>query len=115
MMGTWQMVWDDGDIGSLINNIIPKVSLQPFNWTRNVLFFTGHGPFPSYLHRFNFGENSFGSNEEIGTPVHYATECLLTASYGTTQPTTSASLVLQGSQQFNVKKEDPQFAPPSPK
>ncbi|GBL80859.1 hypothetical protein AVEN_266095-1, partial [Araneus ventricosus] len=35
--------------------------------------------------------------------------------YGTTQPATSASLVPQGSQQFNVKKKGPQFAPPFPK
>ncbi|GBN29885.1 hypothetical protein AVEN_30791-1 [Araneus ventricosus] len=54
MMATWQMAWDNGDTGRLINNIMPKVSLEPINWTRNeVLFFTEHGPFPSFLQRFN--------------------------------------------------------------
>ncbi|GBL72015.1 hypothetical protein AVEN_115046-1 [Araneus ventricosus] len=80
----------------LIHNIIPKVSLQPINWTRKeVLFFTGHGPFPSYLKRFNLvetlvcscGENLHPNPFCLGMPPH----SLLP--YGTTQLTTSASLV----------------------
>ncbi|GBL83723.1 hypothetical protein AVEN_132635-1 [Araneus ventricosus] len=44
MMVTWQMAWDERDTGTLIHKIIPKVSLQTINWTRNeVLFFAGHG------------------------------------------------------------------------
>ncbi|GBN64205.1 hypothetical protein AVEN_136302-1 [Araneus ventricosus] len=87
MLATWQMAWDDGDTGRLIHNIIPKVSLHPINWTRNeVLFFTGHGPFPSFLHRFNLAETSFCSCGEIGTPIHYATVCLLTTSYHMAPP-----------------------------
>ncbi|GBN76905.1 Putative protein in type-1 retrotransposable element R1DM [Araneus ventricosus] len=87
MLAIWQMAWDDGDTGRLIHNIIPKVSLHPINWTRNeVLFFTGHGPFPSFLHRFNLAETSFCSCGEIGTPIHYATVCLLTTSYHMAPP-----------------------------
>ncbi|GBM54123.1 hypothetical protein AVEN_119852-1 [Araneus ventricosus] len=87
MLATWQMAWDDGDTGRLIHNIIPKVSLHPINWTRNeVLFFTGHGHFPSFLHRFNLAETSFCSCGEIGTPIHYATVCLLTTSYHMAPP-----------------------------
>ncbi|GBN94055.1 hypothetical protein AVEN_183360-1 [Araneus ventricosus] len=68
MLATWQMAWDDGDTGRLIHNIIPKVSLDSINWTRNeVLFFTGHGPFPSFLQRFNLAETSFCSCGGIGT------------------------------------------------
>ncbi|GBN10022.1 hypothetical protein AVEN_33531-1 [Araneus ventricosus] len=60
MMASWLMAWDDGDIGRLIHNAIPKVSLQPINWKSiEVLFFTGHGSFPSYLHSFNLAETSF--------------------------------------------------------
>ncbi|GBN50374.1 Putative protein in type-1 retrotransposable element R1DM [Araneus ventricosus] len=82
MLATWQMSWDDENTGRLIYNIIPKVSLQPINWTRNeVLFLTGHGPFPSFLQRFNLSETSFCSCGEIGTPIHYATVCLLTTSH----------------------------------
>ncbi|GBO08530.1 hypothetical protein AVEN_227847-1 [Araneus ventricosus] len=96
MLATWQMAWDDGDTGRLIHNIIPKVSLHPINWTRNeVLFFTGHGPFPSFLHRFNLVETSFCSCGEIGTPIHYAMVCLLTTSYHMAPPSqlTSANMV----------------------
>ncbi|GBM19505.1 hypothetical protein AVEN_107980-1 [Araneus ventricosus] len=81
MLATWQIAWDDGDTGRLIHNIIPKVSLHPINWTRNeVLFFTGHGPFPSFLQRFNIAETSFCFCGGIATPIHYATVCLLTTS-----------------------------------
>ncbi|GBO13043.1 hypothetical protein AVEN_215255-1 [Araneus ventricosus] len=87
MLASWQMACDDGDTGRLIHNIIPKVSLHPINWTRNeVLFFTGHGPFPSFLHRFNPAETSFCSCGGIGTPIHYATVCLLTTSYHMAPP-----------------------------
>ncbi|GBM33961.1 hypothetical protein AVEN_53827-1 [Araneus ventricosus] len=80
MLATWQMAWDDGDTGRLIHNIIPKVSLQPINWTRTeVLFFTGHGPFSSFLQRFNLAETSFCSCGGIGTPIHCATACLTTS------------------------------------
>ncbi|GBL75165.1 hypothetical protein AVEN_194414-1 [Araneus ventricosus] len=87
MLATWQMAWDDGDTGRLIHNIIPKVSLDSINWTRNeVLFFTGHEPFPSFLQRFNLAETSFCSCGGIGTPIHYATVCLLTTSYHMAPP-----------------------------
>ncbi|GBN16982.1 hypothetical protein AVEN_6938-1 [Araneus ventricosus] len=81
------MAWDDGDTASLIHNIIPKISLQPINWTRTkVLCLTGHGPFPSYLQIFNLAETSFCTCVGIGTPIHYATDCLFTASYHMAPP-----------------------------
>ncbi|GBN29505.1 hypothetical protein AVEN_154012-1 [Araneus ventricosus] len=90
MRAIWQMDWDDGDTGRLIHNIIHKVSLQPFNWTRNEVFFTD-GSFPSYLQRFYLDEISLCTCEGIGTPINYATDYLLP--YGNTQTTTSGSLV----------------------
>ncbi|GBN36031.1 hypothetical protein AVEN_190139-1 [Araneus ventricosus] len=87
MLATWQMAWDDGDTGSLIHNVIPKFSLQPINWTRTeVLLFTGHGPFPSFLQRFNLAEIALCSCGGIGTPIHFATVCLLTTSCHMTPP-----------------------------
>ncbi|GBO07270.1 hypothetical protein AVEN_17168-1 [Araneus ventricosus] len=75
------MTWNDGDTGRLIHYIIPKVSLQPISWTCNeILFFTGHGPFPSFLQRFNLAETSFCSCGGIATPIYYAAVCLLTTS-----------------------------------
>ncbi|GBL77174.1 hypothetical protein AVEN_12797-1 [Araneus ventricosus] len=74
MMATWQMNWDDGDTGRLIHNIIPKVSLQPINWTSNeVLFFTEHEPFPSFVQRFKLAETSFcfmGGNRHTNPLCH---------------------------------------------
>ncbi|GBN65964.1 hypothetical protein AVEN_167864-1, partial [Araneus ventricosus] len=87
MLASWQMAWDDGDTGRLIHNIISKDCLDSINWTRNeVLFFTGHGSFPSFLQRFNLAETSFCSCGGIGTPIHYATVCLLTTSYHMAPP-----------------------------
>ncbi|GBN61030.1 hypothetical protein AVEN_244505-1 [Araneus ventricosus] len=86
-MVTWLMAWDDGYFWRLIHNIIPKVSLQPINCTRNeILFFTGHEPFPSYLHRFNLAETSFCTCGVIGTLIHSDTECLLAACYHMVSP-----------------------------
>ncbi|GBO32220.1 hypothetical protein AVEN_65604-1 [Araneus ventricosus] len=81
------MAWDDGDTGRLIHNIIPEVSLQLINWTCNeVLFFTGHGSFLSFLQRFNLAETSICSCAGIGAPIHYAIDCLFTASYHMAPP-----------------------------
>ncbi|GBM49178.1 hypothetical protein AVEN_148094-1 [Araneus ventricosus] len=50
------------------------------------LFFTGNGPFPSYLKRFNL---AWTANCPCGntndTPLHYATEFMLTASFNMTK------------------------------
>ncbi|GBM62499.1 hypothetical protein AVEN_145984-1 [Araneus ventricosus] len=106
MMAIWKMACDDGDTGRLFHNIIPKVSLQPINWTHNeVLFFTGHGPIPSFLQRFNLAKTSCGGNRHTDPLCHYPPHSLLP--YGTIQPTTTASVVPQRSQQFNIKKEYP--------
>ncbi|GBM64471.1 hypothetical protein AVEN_194230-1 [Araneus ventricosus] len=87
MLATWQMAWDDGDTGRLILNIIPKVSFQPINRTRNEdLLFIGHGPFLSFLHIFNLAGTSFFPCRGIGTPIHYATVCLHTTSYHMAPP-----------------------------
>ncbi|GBM25359.1 hypothetical protein AVEN_12300-1 [Araneus ventricosus] len=103
------MAFDDGDTGRHIHNIIPKVSLQPINWTLNeVLFFTGHGPFPSFLQRLNLDETSFCS---YGESAHQSIMLRFAFSqpptiWHHTQPTTSTCIVPQCSQQFNVKEED---------
>ncbi|GBN06381.1 hypothetical protein AVEN_38034-1 [Araneus ventricosus] len=87
IMATWQMAWDDEDTTRLIHNIIPEVSMQPISWTRKEsLFFRGHVPFPSFLQIFNLAETAFCSCGVIGTPIHYATDCLLTASYHMAPP-----------------------------
>ncbi|GBM27540.1 hypothetical protein AVEN_257853-1 [Araneus ventricosus] len=106
MLATWQMAWDDGDSGRLIHNVIPKVQTNQLDTQRSFVFHRTWA-FPFVSPKIQPCQNySCGG---IGTPIHYATVCLLTTSYHMTppiQPTTSASMVPQSSQQFNVKKED---------
>ncbi|GBM71869.1 hypothetical protein AVEN_229364-1 [Araneus ventricosus] len=82
-----EKIWTEGDTGCSTYNIIPTISLHPSNWTRDdTIFFTGHGPFQFYLHRFNLSPTSFYPCGQVGTPLHYATECLLTLSWHMTKP-----------------------------
>ncbi|GBN04550.1 hypothetical protein AVEN_101232-1 [Araneus ventricosus] len=83
----WQKHWDAVTAGRTVHNIIPKVSFQPVCWTREEIhFFTHHGPFPSYLHRFKIAPSSNCSCGQDGTPLHFATECPLTLSWHITKP-----------------------------
>ncbi|GBL90696.1 hypothetical protein AVEN_219361-1 [Araneus ventricosus] len=53
MLEEWQTSWNNGDTGKKIYNIMPSVSLRPTNWIReDVIFFSEHGPFLTYLKRF---------------------------------------------------------------
>ncbi|GBM33635.1 hypothetical protein AVEN_203680-1 [Araneus ventricosus] len=82
MIQQCQREWDEGDTGRSTFNIFPKVSLQSANWNRAyVLFFTGHCPLPSYLHRLHLANSPLCSCGEIATPIHYATSCLLRTSW----------------------------------
>ncbi|GBL88750.1 hypothetical protein AVEN_158886-1 [Araneus ventricosus] len=56
------------------------------------MFVTGHGPFPSYLHRFNLRTHDNCSRGEIGDPMHYATKCRFTLSWHFQTPTVSLKL-----------------------
>ncbi|GBM65926.1 hypothetical protein AVEN_262849-1, partial [Araneus ventricosus] len=88
MMENWQSDREDEDTGRSTFNILPRVSTHPCCWKREeILFFTGHGPFPSYLKRVNLtltANCACGSTN--GIPLHYATECSLTASFHVTKP-----------------------------
>ncbi|GBL75237.1 hypothetical protein AVEN_194469-1 [Araneus ventricosus] len=56
------------------------------------MFLTGHGPFPSYLHRFNLRTYDNFSCEEKGDPMHCATKCRFTLSWHFQTPTVSLKL-----------------------
>ncbi|GBN77933.1 hypothetical protein AVEN_1275-1 [Araneus ventricosus] len=45
------------------------------------MFVTGHGSFPSYLHRFNLRTRDNCSCGEKGDPMHYATKYPFTLSW----------------------------------
>ncbi|GBN23923.1 hypothetical protein AVEN_40193-1 [Araneus ventricosus] len=56
------------------------------------MFVTGHGPFPSYLHRFKLRTHDNCSCGENGDPMHYATKCRFTLSWHFQTPTVSLKL-----------------------
>ncbi|GBM11084.1 hypothetical protein AVEN_242973-1 [Araneus ventricosus] len=79
MMKDWQSDWEDEDTGRSTFNILPRVSTQPCYWKREkILFLTRHGPFPSYLKRFNLASTAnCPRGNTNGTPLHYATDILM--------------------------------------
>ncbi|GBO36295.1 hypothetical protein AVEN_96324-1 [Araneus ventricosus] len=70
-----------------VHNVLPKVKTTPTPWQRpEIMFVTGHGPFPTYLKRFNIRRSDSCGYGNLGNPLHYATSCLFTTSYHLTKP-----------------------------
>ncbi|GBO17901.1 hypothetical protein AVEN_228256-1 [Araneus ventricosus] len=83
----WQKEWDNGEAGRRIHNVLPKVKTTPTPWQRpEILFVTGHGPFPTYLKRFNIRNSDSCGCGNLGNLLPYATSCLFTTSYHLTKP-----------------------------
>ncbi|GBM42440.1 hypothetical protein AVEN_139877-1 [Araneus ventricosus] len=83
----WQKEWDNGETGRSVHNVLPKVKTTPTPWRRpEIMFVTGHGPFPTYLKRFNIRSSDSCGCGNLGNPLHYATSCLFTTSYHLTKP-----------------------------
>ncbi|GBM82985.1 hypothetical protein AVEN_223565-1 [Araneus ventricosus] len=92
-LSIWQDNWDNGETGRSIHDIVPRVSNKPVGWNREeIMFVTGHGPFPSYLHRFNLRTHDNCSCGEKGDPIQYATKCRFTLSWHFQTPTVSFKL-----------------------
>ncbi|GBM07853.1 hypothetical protein AVEN_96476-1 [Araneus ventricosus] len=80
-LSIWQDNWDNGETGRSTHDIVPRVSNKSVGWNREeIMFVTGHGPFPSYLHRFNLRTHDNCSCGGKGDPMHYATKCRFTLS-----------------------------------
>ncbi|GBM60383.1 hypothetical protein AVEN_156944-1 [Araneus ventricosus] len=80
-LSIWQDNWDNGETGCSTHDIVPRVSNKPVGWNREeIMFVTGHGPFPAYLHRFNLRTHDNCSCGEKGDPMHYTTKWF-TSSY----------------------------------
>ncbi|XP_055943516.1 uncharacterized protein LOC129974207 [Argiope bruennichi] len=78
----WQEEWDTGETGRTSYKILPKVKRTQTGWEREeIMFVTGHRPFPSYLHRFHLRESHNCGCGQEGTPFHYATSSPLTTSF----------------------------------
>ncbi|GBM01699.1 hypothetical protein AVEN_271947-1 [Araneus ventricosus] len=92
-LSIWQDNWDNGETGRSTHDIVPRASNKPVGWKREeIMFVTGHGPFPSYLLRFNLRTHDNCSCGEKGDPIHYATKCPFTLSWHLQTPTVSLKL-----------------------
>ncbi|GBM88479.1 hypothetical protein AVEN_144800-1 [Araneus ventricosus] len=92
-LSIWQDNWANGETGRSTHDIVPRVSNKPVGWKREeIMFVTGHGPFPSYLLRFNLRTHDNCSCGEKGDPVHYATKCPFTLSWHFQAPKVSLKL-----------------------
>ncbi|GBM55209.1 hypothetical protein AVEN_207883-1 [Araneus ventricosus] len=79
-MGQWRT-------GRSVHNVLPKVKIIPTPWQRpEIMFVTGHGPFPTYFKRFNIRSSDSCGCGNLGNPLHYATSCLFTTLYHLTKP-----------------------------
>ncbi|GBM25319.1 hypothetical protein AVEN_232458-1 [Araneus ventricosus] len=89
----WQDNWDNGETSRSTHDIVPRVSNKPVGWNREELMFvTGHGPFPSYLHHFNLRTYNNCSCGEKGDPMNYATKCRITLFWHFQTPTVQYKL-----------------------
>ncbi|GBL76091.1 Retrovirus-related Pol polyprotein from type-1 retrotransposable element R1 [Araneus ventricosus] len=92
-LNTWQDNWDNSETGRSAHDIVPRVSNKPVEWNREeIMSVRGHGPFSSYLHRFNLRTHDNCSCGEKGDPIHYATKCWFTLSWHFQIPTVSLKL-----------------------
>ncbi|GBL87197.1 hypothetical protein AVEN_270484-1 [Araneus ventricosus] len=86
-MEEWQEQWDLKVVGRSTYEVLPKVSLKPESFPRELtIFVSGHGPFPLYLKRRARHPEENCACGELGNPLHYATDCHLTASFHFTKP-----------------------------
>ncbi|GBM35837.1 hypothetical protein AVEN_134653-1 [Araneus ventricosus] len=92
-LSIWQDNWDNGETGHSKHHIVPRVSNKPVGGNREELMFvTGHGPFPSHLQRFNLRTHDNCSCGEKGDPMHYPTKCRFTLFWYFQTPTVSLKL-----------------------
>ncbi|GBL88992.1 hypothetical protein AVEN_255153-1 [Araneus ventricosus] len=86
----WQNLWDNGNTGRSVHKVLTTVHLKIVFWTREeILFVTGHGPFPSLLKRFHLSDSDSCARGKVGDPMHYATPCPLSLSWHIWKPSTS--------------------------
>ncbi|GBM90959.1 hypothetical protein AVEN_131503-1, partial [Araneus ventricosus] len=77
----WQNLWGNGNTGRCVHKVFKTVHLKSVFWTREeILFVTGHGSFPSFLHRFRLLNSDSCACGQVGDPIHYAKSCPLSLS-----------------------------------
>ncbi|GBM67102.1 hypothetical protein AVEN_67604-1 [Araneus ventricosus] len=89
----WQDNWDNGETGRSTHDIVPRVSQKPVGWNREeIMFVTGHGPFPLHTFIASIFEHDNCSCGAKGDPIQYATKCRFTLSWHFQTPTVSLKL-----------------------
>ncbi|KAG8179196.1 hypothetical protein JTE90_004025 [Oedothorax gibbosus] len=74
----WQNRWNETTNGLVTKKFFPKVSTSRLIRGRVAQLATGHGRFPSYLHRFNYDiEGECWCGLGMGSSDHYLTNCTL--------------------------------------
>lgn len=73
-----QNEWDASVKGRRLYQYIPRLNEIPpyFNPKPGLVhFLTGHGPYPSYLHRFSLKQDDLCECGQVGTPEHAIFDC----------------------------------------
>ncbi|GBM01002.1 hypothetical protein AVEN_55515-1 [Araneus ventricosus] len=112
MLDKWQNAWTEGVAGYFTDTRYLQSQESKCTWNhgeeRKLIFFTGHGPFPTYLPRFNLITSEYCSCGSIGSKLHYATECPLTEPWNLRKPVSRLIHVclrrVAGNQDKQVKK-----------
>lgn len=73
-----QNEWENSTKSRRLYNFIPILENIPnyFNPKQGLVhFLTGHGPYPTYLERFNLKDDAYCECGELGTPEHIVLHC----------------------------------------
>lgn len=71
-------MWNESTKARRLHHFITNISEIPKHFKPTpgmVHFLTGHGPYPSYLRRFNLSETEMCQCGEEGTPEHIVVQC----------------------------------------
>ncbi|GBN14336.1 hypothetical protein AVEN_70451-1 [Araneus ventricosus] len=87
LLSNWKKEWEKTETGRPIHKLIPTPSSKNHNWDhREIMFFSEHGPFTSFLKRFNLRSSDKCSCGQTGTPFHFATSCPFTKQWHFSKP-----------------------------
>ena len=82
LLELWQNEWNTTLKGIETKNYIRDIKKFPSKLTKPLTcFLTGHGPFPTYLNRFNLRDNDLCCCGDTGSPQHYLFKCPRTKDY----------------------------------
>ena len=82
ILSLWQQQWDQSPKGRFTFKLLPKISLDFQITCRELtIFLTNHGPFQSYLHKFNRSPSPFCVCGGYSDSLHYITDCPLTSRF----------------------------------